>query len=111
GNHFLDFRPHTVGSKGDRLPQQFTEPCRYRPQAVFGFRLPFRPAQMGGENEPPTFFEHVSNRWERRLNAGIVRNPPVRDRDIEGCPSVARRPQLSTPGSPILPSPACSSAR
>ena len=82
-NHFLDFWAHTAGSKGDGLPQQFSKPGRNRPQAVLRFRLPFRPAQMRGEDEAPAFFEHVSNRWERCVDTGIVCNPAVRKRNIK----------------------------
>src|SRR5439155_12218531 len=38
---------------------------------------------MRGECEPSLFFEHVPERGERCLNAGIVCNPAIVERDVE----------------------------
>src|SRR6267142_4486756 len=83
GNHFLHLRTNAVGSERDLFPQQFAEPRSDRFQAVLRFRLSLRPAEMRSENQAAAFFENITDRWKRSLDARVICDPSAFDGDIE----------------------------
>src|SRR5262249_4953284 len=83
GNHLLDLRTDAIRRKLYSLTQEFGQARSNRLETVLGFRLPFRPAKMGRENEPSALIHDVSNGRKGRGNACIIGDLPVRKRDVK----------------------------
>src|SRR5262249_30824636 len=83
GNHFLDLRSDAVRRKLYSFAEEIGEARSSRLKTVLGFRLPFRPPKMGSENEPSALIHDVSNGRKGRSNARIIRDLPVRQRDVK----------------------------
>ena len=75
---------HAVGGKRDIHPKQFTRPRRDRTQTHLRVRFPFRPSKVRGkDHHRGSRLERVPNSRQRCLDAGVVADDAVFDRDVE----------------------------
>src|SRR5439155_19792416 len=60
-----------------RLSQVALEPFPHRGETLLWIPLPFRPAEMGRDDEPGALFDQIAERRKRRHDSGVVPNRAV----------------------------------
>ena len=72
-----------VGRERDRPAEQLRQAIGDRPQAQLRFDLALRPAEVAGEDDRRALLERVLNGRQRRLDARVVADDAVLERDVE----------------------------